>query len=101
MLTMILYYPWVICSLLNIDARYYSSLVLLYKCMNSNDPQYIKNFFQIRYTKYNLRGRGINLEQSGYNNKFFHNWNKLPAHIKTSSKLVNKLVTWRLLTSAN
>ena len=72
--------------------RYCSSLVLLYKCMNSNGPQYIKNFFQIRYTKYNLRGRGINLEQSGYNNKFFHNsftyivsrlWNKLPAHIKT------------------
>ena len=53
--------------------RYYSSLVLLYKCMNSNGPQYIKNFFQTRYTKYNLRSRGINLEQSGYNNKFFHN----------------------------
>ena len=52
--------------------RYYSSLVLLYKCMNSNGPQYIKNFFQIHYTKYNLRGRGINLEQSGYNNKFFY-----------------------------
>ena len=74
--------------------RYYSSLVLLYKCMNSNCPQYIKNFFQIRYSKYNLRGRGINLEQPGYNNKFFHNsftyivsrlWNKLPVHIKTSS----------------
>ena len=75
--------------------RYYSSLVLLYKCMNSNGPQYIKNFFQIRYTKYNLRTMAINLEQSGYNNKFFHNsftyivsrlWNNLPAHIKTSSK---------------
>ena len=74
--------------------RYYISLVLLYKCMNSNGPQYIKNFFQTRYTKYNLRSRGINLEQSGYN-KFFHNsctykvsrlWKKLPAHIKTSSK---------------
>ena len=74
---------------------YYSSLVLLYKCMNSNSPQHIKNFFQTRYTKYNLRSRGINLEQSGYNKKFFHNsftyivsrlWNKLPAHIKTSSK---------------
>ena len=81
--------------------RYYSSLVLLYKCMNSNGPQYIGNFFQTRYTKYNIRDRGINLEQSGYNNKFFHNsftyivsrlWNKLPAHIKTSS-LVTSLVT--------
>ena len=75
--------------------RYYSSLVLLYKCINSNGPQYIKNFFQTRYTKYILRSRGINLEQSGYNNKLFHNsftyivsrlWNKLPAHIETSSK---------------
>ena len=75
--------------------RYYSFLVLLYNCMRSNGPQYIKNFFQTRYTKYNIRSRGINLEQSGYNNKFFHNsftyivsrlWNKLPAHIKTSSK---------------
>ena len=63
--------------------------------MNSNGPQYIDNFFQTRYTKYNLRSRGINLEQSGYNIKFFHNsftytvsrlWNKLPALIKTSSK---------------
>ena len=77
------------------DRRYYNSLVLLYKCMNSNGPQYIKNFFQTRDTKYNLRSRGINLEQSGYNNKFFHNsftyivsclWNKLPAHINTPSK---------------
>ena len=75
--------------------RYYSSLVILYKCMNSNGPQYIKNFFRIRYTKYNLRSRGINPEQSGYNDKFFHNsftyivsrlWNTLSAHIKTSSK---------------
>ena len=75
--------------------RYYSSLVLLYKCINSNGPRYIKTFFQTRYTKYNLRSRDINLEQSGYNNKFFHNsftyivsrlWNKLPAHFKTSSK---------------
>ena len=75
--------------------RYYSSLVLLYKCMNSNGPQYVNNFFQTRYTKYNLRSRGINLEQSGCNNKFFHNsftcivsrlGNKLPAHIKISSK---------------
>ena len=75
--------------------RYYSPLVLLYKCRNSNGPQHIKNVFQARYTKYNLRSRGINLEQPGYNNKFFHNsftcivsrlWNKLPAHIKTSSR---------------
>ena len=74
--------------------RYYSCLVLLYKCMNSDGPQYVKNFFQIRYSKYNLRGRGINLEQPDYNNKFFHNsftyivsrlWNKLSVHIKTSS----------------
>ena len=74
--------------------RYYSSLALLYNCMNSNGPRYIKNFFQFRYTKYNLRSMGINLELSGYNNKFFHNsftyivsrlWNKLPVHIKTSS----------------
>ena len=75
--------------------RYYISLVLLYKCMHSYGPRYIKNFFQTRHTKYNLRSRGINLEQPGYNNKFFHNsftykvshlWNKLPAYIKTSSK---------------
>ena len=70
---------------------YYCSLVLLYKCMNSNGLQYMKNFFQTCYTKYNLRSRGIILEQSGYNNKFFHHsftyivsrlWNKLP--LKTS-----------------
>ena len=27
----------------------------------------------LRYTKYNLRSRLTNLEQSGYNNKFLHN----------------------------
>ena len=52
--------------------RCYSSLVFLYKCMNSYGPQYIKNFFQIRYTEYKLRSTGISPEQSGYNNKFFH-----------------------------
>ena len=74
---------------------YYSSLLLIYKFMNSNSPQYIENFFQTCYTKYKLRSRGINLEQSCHNNKFFHSsfpyivgplWNKLPAHIRTSSK---------------
>ena len=39
--------------------RYYSSLLLLYKFMNSNGPQYIKNFFQTRYTKYKLRSRAL------------------------------------------
>ena len=83
--------------------RYYSSLVLLYKCMNSNGPQYIRKFFQTRYTKYNLRGRGINLEQSGYNNKFFHNsftyivsrlWNITCLQIlKHQVSLVTLLVT--------
>ena len=87
-------YLWVIWSLLNIDAI--TVLMFYYtNALNSNGPQYIKNFFQTRHTKYNLRSRGINLEQPGYNNRFFHNsftyivsrlWNKLPAHIKTSSK---------------
>ena len=78
--------------------RYHSSLILLNNCMNSNGLRYIKNFFQFRYTKYNLRSRSINLELSGYNNKLFHNsftyiisrlWNKLPVHIKTSSTFSN------------
>ena len=84
--------------------RYYSSLVLLYKCMNSNGPQYIKNFFpqyiknffQARYTKYNLRSTPVreliwnNL--ATITNYFITHlpivsrlWNKLPVHIKTSS----------------
>ena len=50
--------------------RYYSSLALLYKCMNYNGPQYIKNVFQTRHTKYNLRSRGINLEQATTTDSF-------------------------------
>ena len=76
--------------------RYYNSLVSEYANVWTLTVRNIsRSFFQTCYTKYNARSRGINLEQSGYNNKFNHNpftyivsrlWNKLPVHIKTSSK---------------
>lgn len=74
--------------------RFSSSLVLLFKCMKWNGPEYIKNFFQLR--EYNLRNKGVNLVQPGYNNRFYHNsftynvghlWNSLPRELKTASKL--------------
>ena len=76
--------------------RFYSSLVLLFKCMKWNGPEYIKNFFQLRESRYNLRNKGVNLVQPGYNNRFYHNsftykvghlWNSLPRELKTASKL--------------
>ena len=83
-------------TLLNLGNNLDYDTILSLSDMQSPEYRHYYSSLQTRYTKYNLRSTGINLEQSGYNNKFFHNsftyivntrlWNKLPAHIKTSSK---------------
>ena len=37
------------------------SLILLFKCIRNIGPKYIRDFFSIRETLYNLRGNGVNL----------------------------------------
>ena len=36
-------------------------MILLIKCIRSIGPKYIRDFFSIRETSYNLRGNGVNL----------------------------------------
>ena len=57
---------------------------------NFNEP---RNFFMPRVTNNNLRGRGLNVSQPSYNNRFMHNffsysiahvWNNLPFSTKSA-----------------
>ena len=74
--------------------RYNQSLILLFKCIKENGPDYISNLFEHRKSYYNLRNSGDNLVQPSYHNRYYHNtftykmshlWNQLPSYIKTSS----------------
>ena len=68
---MILYYPCVICtSLLNIDAI----IILLFYYINAWTQMVhntLRTSFRLVFSKYNLKSRGIDLEQPSYNNRFF------------------------------
>ena len=76
--------------------RYYQSLVLLFKRIKGNGPDYISDLFEPRTLRYNLRNSDHNLTQPSYNNRYHHNsftykashlWNQLPSHIKRSTEL--------------
>ena len=76
--------------------RYYQSLVLLFKCVKVNGPDYISDLFEPRILRYNLRNSDHNLTQLSYNNRYYHNsftykashmWNQLPSYIKGSTDL--------------
>ena len=41
--------------------RYYQSLVLLFKCIKGNGPDYISDLFQPRILRYNLKNSDHNL----------------------------------------
>ena len=76
--------------------RYYQSLVLLFKCVKVNGPDYISDSFEPRKLRYNLRNSDHNLIQQSCNNRYYHNsftykashmWNQLPSYIKGSTDL--------------
>ena len=48
------------------------SLIIFFKCLKEDGPCYIANLFKPRVTLYNLRSRGLNVEQNSYNSRFFH-----------------------------
>ena len=51
-----------ICKLNTLECRKkQQSLILLFKCIRNIGPKYIRDFFSIRETSYNLRGNGVNL----------------------------------------
>ena len=45
-------------------------LILLFKCIRNIGPKYIKEFFSVRETSYNLRGNGVNLCVPKFNLNF-------------------------------
>ena len=76
--------------------QYYQSLVLLFKCVKVNGPDYISDSFEPRKLRYNLRNSDHNLIQQSCNNRYYHNsftykashmWNQLPSYIKGSTDL--------------
>ena len=71
--------------------RYYQTLILIYKCLNSIGPGSITDFLNLRHVGYNLRGQGSNLAQPHFNSEWLHKsfsfiasklWNKLPMEVR-------------------
>ena len=72
------------------------SLVLLFKCIRNIGPKYIRDFFSIRETSYNLRGNGVNLRVLKFNLNFMRNsftykcaqlWNKRSEDVKLADNV--------------
>ena len=49
------------------------SLILLFKLIGNIGPKYIRDFFSMRVTSYNLRGNGVNLCVPKFNLNFLRN----------------------------
>ena len=82
-----------ICKLDTLDCRKkQKSLILLLKCIKNIGPKYIRDFFSIRKTSYNLTGNGINLCVAKFNlNSFTYKcvqlWNKLQVDVKLADNV--------------
>ena len=87
-----------ICKLDTLECRkkQLQSLILLFKCIRNIGPKYIRDFFSIRETSYNLRGNGVNLCVPKFNLNFMRNsftykcaqlWNKLPEDVKLADNV--------------
>ena len=67
-------------------------LILLFKCLNGTEPNYIGSLFKYRHTPYRLGGEGLNLELLNFNLKFKNSftfsltklWNSLPSQVHLS-----------------
>ena len=71
--------------------RQIQSLCMVYKCMNGQGPEYLRNFFNILSVKYNLRGSGTRLRLPNFNLEYKHKswsfltvklWNTIPPQIR-------------------
>ena len=87
-----------ICKLNTLECRKkQQSLILLFKCIRNIGPKYIRDFFSIRETSYNLRGNGVNLCVPKFNLNFYMRnsftykcaqlWNKLPKDVKLADNV--------------
>ena len=63
-----------ICTLDTLECRKkQQSLILLLKCIRNIEQKYIRDFFSIRETSYNLGGNGVNLCVPKFNLNFMRN----------------------------
>ena len=84
-------------ELQNLDnRRKFQSLVLLFKCLNGQGPQYLSEFFKVLNVNYNLRGSATRLVLPHFNIECKHKswlylstmlWNGLPAGVRGSPTL--------------
>ena len=79
-----------------VNRRKFQSLVLLFKCLNGQGPQYLSEFFKVLNVNYNLRGSGTRLVLPHFNLECKHKswsylttmlWNGLPAGVRGSPTL--------------
>ena len=78
--------------------RLFQSLILRFKCLNGQGPSYISNNFNIKQTKYKLRGNASRMELSHFNPEWgkrslkyirAKQWNFIPSEVQDSKDLNN------------
>ena len=71
--------------------RQFQSLVILYKCLRGQGPEYLSEFFNVLNVNYNLRGASTRLMLPSFNLEYMHKswsylttklWNGLPTKVK-------------------
>ena len=71
--------------------RQFQSLVILYKCLKAQGPEYLSEFFNILNVPYNLRGAGTHLVPPSFNLEYMDKswsylttklWNGLPTRVR-------------------
>ena len=70
--------------------RQFQSLVILYKCLRGQGPEYVSEFFNVLNVNYNLRGASTRLMLPSFNFEYMHKswsylttklWNGLPTRV--------------------
>ena len=78
------------------ERRKFQALVLVYKCIHSEAPRYIEDFFKIMICNYNLRRLGTLLTLPGFNLEWRHKlfsflaaklWNSLPSCVRNAKDI--------------
>ena len=71
--------------------RLFQSLVILYKCLRGQGPEYLSEFFNVLNVNYNLRGASTRLMLPSFNLEYMHKswsylttklWNGLPTKVR-------------------
>ena len=76
--------------------RQFQSLVILYKCLRGQGPEYLSEFFNVLNVNYNLRGASTRLMLPSFNLEYMHKswsylttklWNGLPTKVRECPEL--------------